>query len=329
MRIVQFDRFGEPAEVLHLVDAPVPEPRAGEVQVRLTARAIHPSDLQNVRGRYGRPPPLPSTPGNDAAGVVETAGAGVSDLAPATRVTLLLGAHAGRGTWREQVSVPAKMVVPTPAGLSDVQAGALWVNYLSIVVMVDDVLQLEAGDVLLQTAAGSQLGRAMRELARLRGLVLVNVVRRQEQADELRSAGVEQVVVLPGEDLAERVKALTGGKGATAAIDPVGGETSAAVLGALRPGGTSLIFGALDERPIPVDPGPVLFKELVLRGFWLSRWLQRASPEQVRTAVGAVLTGVEQGHFRPAVDSTFPLAEVRAAVLRAETPGRTGAVVLV
>jgi NADPH:quinone reductase len=328
-RIVQFDRFGEPAEVLRLVEEDIPEPAAGEVRVRLTSRAIHPSDLQNVRGKYGRPPPLPATPGNDAAGVVDALGAGVTSFAPGTRVALLLGAHGGRGTWRELLCVPAQMVVPTPASLSDAQAGALWVNYLSLEAMVEDALHLKPGDVVIQTAAGSQLGRAMVEFAKVRGLVLVNVVRRAEQAEELRAAGCAHVVTVPGEDLAARVRALTSGKGAAAAIDSVGGETGAQVLAALQSGGTSVLFGALDGNPVPVDPGPFLFRELVLRGFWLTRWLQRVSPQRVRAAVGAVLAGAERGEFRPAVDSTYPLSEVRAAVLRAETPGRKGSVVLV
>lgn len=328
MHLIQFDRFGEPADVLHLAEGPVPEPAPGEVRVRLNARAIHPSDLQNVRGRYGRPPPLPATPGNDAAGVVESLGEGVSAPAVGTRVTLLLGANAGRGTWREQVCVPAKLVVPTPAALSDAQAGALWVNYLSLAAMVDDVLQLKPGDVVLQTAAGSQLGRAMVQYARARGLVLINVVRRAAQAEELRAAGL-QVVVVPGEDLAARVKAWTDGKGAAAAIDSVGGQTGAAVLAALRPGGTSVLFGALDEQPVTVDVGPFLFRELVLQGFWLTRWLQRVPQEKVRAAVASVLAGVERGEFLPAVDSTYPLRDFHAAVVRAETPGRTGSVVLV
>jgi NADPH:quinone reductase len=329
MRLVQFDRFGEPSDVLQLVEAPLPEPGPNEVRVRLTARAIHPSDLANVRGQYGRPPPLPATPGNDAAGVVDALGEGVTALAKGTRVMLLLGANAGHGTWREQVCVPAPMVVPTPATLDDAQAGALFVNYLSIEVMLEDVLHLKAGDVLIQTAAGSQLGRAMHDFARVRKLVLVDVVRRAAQAEELRAAGVEHVVVVPGEELAARVRALTGGKGATAAIDSVGGDTGAEVLAALQSGGTSVLFGALDGRPVSVDPGPFLFRELVLQGFWLTRWLQRVPPERVRAAVGAVLAGAARGEFRPAVDSTYPLAEVAKAVLRAETPGRKGAVVLV
>jgi NADPH2:quinone reductase len=329
VHLVQFDRFGEPQDVLQFVEGPLPEPAPGEVRVRLTSRAIHPSDLQNVRGRYGRQPPLPATPGNDAAGVVEALGEGVAAPALGTRVALLLGANAGKGTWREQVCVPAKLVVPVPSTLSDAQAGALWVNYLSIAAMVDDVLRLKPGDVLIQTAAGSQLGRAMVEFAKVRGLVLVNVVRRAAQAEELRAAGLSHVAVVPGEDLAARVREWTDGKGATAAIDSVGGRAGAEVLASLRTGGTSVLFGALDEQPVLVDPGPFLFRELLLQGFWLTRWLQRVPPEKVRAAVAGILSGAERGEFRPAVDSTYPLAEVRAAVVRAETPGRTGAVVLV
>jgi NADPH:quinone reductase-like Zn-dependent oxidoreductase len=129
--------------------------------------------------------------------------------------------------------------------------------------------------------------------------------------------------------LAAAVRAVTSGKGATAAIDSVGGDTGAEVLTALRSGGTSVLFGALDGRPVPVQPGPFLFRELVLQGFWLTRWLQRVPQETVRAAVGSVLAGAQRGQFHPAIDSTFPLADVRAAVLRAETPGRSGAVVLV
>jgi len=145
----------------------------------------------------------------------------------------------------------------------------------------------------------------------------------------LRRGGASHVVVVPGEDLAAKVRALTSGKGAAAAVDAVGGETGAEALSALQPGGTCLVFGALDGRPVPVEPGPFLFRELVLQGFWLTRWLQHAPAERVRAAVEAVRSGAERGEFRPVIDSSYPLSEVRAAVLRAETPGRTGAVVLV
>jgi len=329
VRIVRWHRFGEPREVLAVEETPDPRPGPGEVHVRLTARAIHPSDLQNVRGRYGRPPPLPAVPGNDAAGVVLGVGDGVQGWKEGDRAILLLGATGGRGTWMDEVVVPSDKLVHTPPQLSDAQAGALWVNYLTVWVMLEEVLRLKAGDVLVQTAAGSQLGLAVMEHAAWRGVLLVNVVRRAEQASELRAAGQPHVAVFPGDDLVPAVRSASGGRGATAAIDAVGGATGTQVLETLATGGTALLYGALDaERPVTVTPGPFLFRELTLQGFWLTRWLQRAPPDQILRSVGSVLQGVTEGRYRPAVDRSYPLEEVRAAVERAETPGRHGSVVL-
>jgi NADPH:quinone reductase-like Zn-dependent oxidoreductase len=329
MKTVQFSRLGEPADVLEVQEVPAPTPGPGEVRVTLTARAIHPSDLMNVRGQYGRPPPLPFTPGNDAAGTVDAVGPGVVDFRVGQRVMLLLGATGGRGTWMEQVVVPARMLVPTPDALTDAQAGALWVNYLSIWVMAVEVLQVPQEGLLLQTAAGSQLGRAMMELARLRGFRLVNVVRRREQVAELQALGAENVVCTADESLPARVKELTGGKGVRYAIDAVGGLTGAQVVESLAQGGRCLLFGALDGKAIPLNPGPVLFKELVIQGFWLTRWLQVTPPERVLPVLQAILGHAARGEFKPAIDQSFPLARFKEAVTRAETPGRQGSVVLV
>lgn len=329
MKIVQFSRLGEPRDALEVVDVPAPTPGPGEVLVTLTARAIHPSDLMNVRGLYGRPPPLPAMPGNDAAGRVAAVGANVSSLKVGDRVMLLLGATGGRGTWKEQVVVPQTMLVPTPPALSDAQAGALWVNFFSAWVMALDVLALQPGDVLLQTAAGSQLGRAMMDLAKLKGFSLINVVRRREQVAELQALGAENVICTADESLVERVKAITGRKGLRFAIDAVGGKTGAQVIESLSAGGTVLLFGALDGAAIPLQPGVVLFKELTVRGFWLTRWMQVTPAEKQRAIIASIVAHAAAGEFRPAIDKSFPLSKVREAVVRAETPGRVGSVVLV
>ncbi len=328
MKTVRFARLGAPAEVLELFDEPAPVPGDDDVLVTLTACAIHPSDLMNVRGLYGRPPSLPFVPGNDAAGVVAALGKNVKHFTVGERVMLLLGATGGRGTWREQVAVPARMLVKTPASLSDDQAGALWVNCLSIWVMAVDLLDLKSGDVLLQTAAGSQLGRAMVQLAKLRGFTLINVVRRSEQVKELETLGAKNVIATADGPLAERVKAIVGKAGLRWAIDAVGGETGQQVLESLSAGGTMISFGALDGAPISVNPGLVLFKELTLRGFWLTRWLQSVPVEKLRAVVDTIVGHAAKGELTPAIDQRFPLSAVREAVIRAETAGRMGSVVL-
>ena len=242
---------------------------------------------------------------------------------------LLLGATGGKGTWKDQVVVPQAMVLPTPEVLSDAQAGSLWVNYLSVWVMAVDVLNVQAGETLLQTAAGSQLGRAMIELAKLRGFKLINVVRRREQVAELQALGAGEVICTQDELLPARVKALTNGKGVKYAIDAVGGLTGSQVIECLSVGGTVLLFGALDGKPLTVVPGPVLFKELIIQGFWLTRWLQVTAPDRVREVTQDIVTHAARGDFKPALDQSYPLAQVRDAVIRAETPGRSGSVVLV
>src|SRR5436189_4031471 len=117
MNAVVFDRFGPPADVLQLADVPEPQPKAGQVRVRMLASPVNPSDLLTVAGRYGRRPQLPATPGFEGAGIVEAAGAGLlGRLRIGKRVAVLNGTG---GNWQEKVVVPARQVVPVPAGLPD------------------------------------------------------------------------------------------------------------------------------------------------------------------------------------------------------------------
>ncbi|WP_394830975.1 zinc-dependent alcohol dehydrogenase family protein [Pendulispora rubella] len=329
MKVLRFDRFGAPAEVLRLEDEDTPRPGADDVRVRLTSRAIHPSDLATIHGRYGlEPPTLPRVPGSDAAGTIVEAGANVRDVKPGDRVILLLGATRGAGTWREEVCIPGAAVVKTPETLPDAQAGSVWVNYLSAWALADHVLAVPRGAWVLQTAAGSQLGRAMMELSRLRGFRLLNVVRRREQVKELEALDAGPVVCTADDDFVARVRGIVGTAGLHFAVDAVGGTTAAKVLGCLAPGGQLVVFGALGGAQIPLDIATVLFKQLVVRGFWLRPWIEAAGPALHRQIAADILEQIARERIRPAIDSTFAFADFRNAVRHAMASGRTGAVVL-
>lgn len=325
MKSVRFSEFGNPADMLRVEDVPQPEPGANEVLVRLRARAINPSDLLTVRGFYGALPKLPATPGLEGMGEVAAVGEGVTNLRPGQRV-IPLGVQ---GTWQEYILAAPAQLIPVPDAISDRTAAQFVVNPLTAWIMTIEELSLKPGEWLLQTAAGSTLGRVVLQIAALRGFKTINVVRRRDQAEELKSLGADEVIATDDEDIVERVKEITGKTGLTKAIDAVGGETGAAAMRSLGRGGVMLVYGLLSGEPIAVDGGRMIFTTTTLRGFWLGEWLRSAAPERQQAVTSEMLRSMASNEIVPPVEAEYPLADVLSAVAHAERPGRSGKVLLV
>ena len=325
MQSVRFSEFGKPADVLRVEDVPQPEPGADEVLVRLRARAVNPSDLLTVRGLYGALPKLPATPGLEGMGEVSKVGDAVKNLRPGQRV-IPLGVQ---GTWQEYILAPSTQLIPVPDGVSDQTAAQFVVNPLTAWIMTVEELKLDAGEWLLQTAAGSTLGRVVLQIAARRGFKTINVVRRRAQADELKALGANEVICTDEEDVPERVREITGKAGVTKAIDAVGGETGAAVMRALGRGGVMLVYGLLSGQPMPIDGGRMIFASTTIRGFWLGEWLRSAAPAQQQAVTAEMLRSMASHEIVPPVEAEYPLADVLLAVEHAERPGRSGKVLLV
>src|SRR5215204_902640 len=272
MQSVRFHEFGDPARVLRVEEVERPEPRAGQVLVRMRARAINPSDVLTVRGLYGSLPVLPATPGLEGMGEVAAVGEGVTHLSAGQRV-IPLGVS---GTWQEYIIAPAAQLIPVPDGVSDQTAAQFVVNPLTAWIMTVEELAVQPGEWLLQTA-------------RQRGFRTINVVRRREQGKELKSLGADACICTDEEDIPTRVREITGKAGVTKAIDAVGGETGAAVMSALGRGGVMLVYGLLSGRPMPVDGGRMIFTTTTLRGFWLGDWMRSAPPERQQATVAEML----------------------------------------
>jgi NADPH:quinone reductase-like Zn-dependent oxidoreductase len=329
MKAAVFERFGEPREVLQVRELPAPEPGPGQVRVRMLASPVNPSDLMVVRGVYGRLPPLPATPGFEGVGVVEQAGPGMlkvlRGLRPGRRVAVL---NRKGGNWQEQVVVPARHLVPVPSDLPDDQVASFFVNPATALVMTRWVLRVPAGAWLLQTAAGSALGRMVAKLGRHYGFRTINVVRRRQQADELAKAGSDAVICTADEVIEERVLAITGGKGAPYAIDAVGGPTALSAARALAPNGRLLLYGTLSMEPIPLDPRILMGGQKRIEGFWLSEWVPQQGILTMLKLFRTTIRLMRAGILTTPTGTSYPLDEVRAAVEEAEKPGRAGKVLL-
>ncbi len=325
MQSVRFHEFGNPSEVLRVEDVPRPEAGTGQVLVKMRVRPINPSDVLTVRGLYGALPVPPATPGLEGMGEVAEVGEGVGHLRPGQRV-IPLGVA---GTWQEYIVAPGAQLIPVPDGISDQTAAQFVVNPLTAWIMTVEELGVQPGEWLLQTAAGSTLGRVVLQIARQRGFKTINVVRRREQAEALKALGADEVICTDEEDIPARVREITGKAGLTKAVDAVGGETGAAVMQSLGRGGVLLVYGLLSGRPMPVDGGRMIFTSSTLRGFWLGEWMRSAPPERQQATVTGMLRAMATREIVPPVEAEYPLAEVLAAISHSERPGRSGKVLLV
>jgi NADPH:quinone reductase-like Zn-dependent oxidoreductase len=325
MRSVRFAAFGEPAEVLSIEELPTPEPGPGQVLIRMRARPINPSDLFTIRGRYGMLPKLPTTPGFEGAGVIAALGAGVSDLEIGQQVAPL----SSNGTWQEYALADAGAVLPLPSGLSDAQAAMLLVNPTTAWLLLEEVLGVQQGEWVLQNAANSAVGRFVIQLSRRSGYRTINVVRRPELRDELLALGADQVIVETEENLVERVKELTGGKGVRHAIDSVAGTSGSQLAQSLARGGTLVVFGAISGQPLTIDPGQMLFRGTHMRGWWLVDWLRTAGQIKTAQLFNTLIPLIADGTLHVPVAGEYDLADVQQAIAAAESSERNGKILLI
>jgi NADPH2:quinone reductase len=329
MKALVFDRFGEPAEVLQLKDVALPQPGPGQVRVRMLASPINPSDLLVVRGRYGRLPTLPATPGFEGVGVIDAAGPGflrlLRGLKPGRRVAVLNGSG---GNWQEFVVLPARQVVPVSSDLPDEQVAMFFVNPATALIMTQAVLNVEPGQWLLQTAAAGALGRIVIRLGQHFGYRTINVVRRAEQAEQLRRQGAEYVIASAQESITDKVRSLTGGAGVQYALDAVGGSMGKAAVESLGAGGRMLVYGTLSDEPMALDPRVLMVGQKSIAGFWLSEWTREQSILGMLKLFRQVQQLMRQGVLTSEVAGTHALEDYQRALAQAEAPGKTGKVLL-
>lgn len=324
MRALVARGTGEPAEVLEIRKAAVPEPAAGQVLVRVHAAPVHASDLHMMRGRYPLVPEFPAVLGLECVGTVVAVGDGVTDRRVGDRV-ITIGVT---GTWQEFIVVAAAQAVPIPDGIDDSTAAQLTTNPLTAWLLVTQELAVRTDEWLIQTAAGSTVGKLVVQLANHLGFRTINVVRRREAVDEIRALGGTEVICTADEDLASRVAEIGGGT-VRKALDCVAGELGADVFRSLGTGGELVVYGALSTHRqadpaalnLPIAAPELIFGTKHLRGFWLYRWLTSTPPAQIGQALGHVISLVADGTLTIPEGQSFGVDDAGEAVRVADTAG--------
>ncbi|TMM52392.1 zinc-dependent alcohol dehydrogenase family protein [Sulfitobacter sabulilitoris] len=319
MKKVIYEAFGNPADVLKVVEEPSKPLQSGEARVEVLRAPINPSDLIQVSGNYGVKPPLPAVAGNEGLGrVTEIAGDGIE-------VGQLVLLPAGSGTWVTEAVCPIRALVPLPEGDLD-QLSMLMVNPATAHLLLSEFVDLKPGDWVIQSAANSAVGSYLVQLAAERGINVVNVVRRESAIAGLKEIGAD-VVLVDGPDLAKRVKDATGAK-MKLAVDAVAGDTFAHLAETLDQGGTIVNYGGMSNQSARLDAASIIFRDVRVRGFWLVLWFEKATRDERMAVYGALTKAVAQGTLHAPVDRHFTLDDIAQAAGYSWAGERSGKVLL-
>ncbi|MEV4113277.1 zinc-dependent alcohol dehydrogenase family protein [Nonomuraea sp. NPDC049695] len=326
-RTVRFHEIGGP-ETMRLEDLEVGEPGPGEVRIRVDAIGLNRAEVMFRLDQYIEPVKhLPGRLGYEAAGVVEAVGEGVTGLGVGERVSVVPAfSQNDYGVYAAQAIVPAAAVLHRPDEVDAVSGAAVWMPYITAYGALVEVGGARAGDTVVLNAASSSVGLAAIQTANRIGAVPIAVTRTAAKKERLLKEGAAHVIVSDEEDVAARVLALTGGRGAEYVLDAVAGPGVVELARAVAPGGTIFLYGALSGQPTP-HPGMELgMPALNVRTFTLFEITKE--PRRLRRAEAFVASGLRTGAFKPVVDRTFELDEIVRAHQYLESNAQVGKVVV-
>jgi NADPH:quinone reductase-like Zn-dependent oxidoreductase len=325
-KIVRLHRTGGP-EVLTIEDLPTRQPGAGEVRIRVEAIGLNRAETLFRAGRYLETPELPARIGYEAAGTVDAIGDGVDGFAPGDAVSVIPSFSMSRyGVYGEEAIVPARALAHTPAGLSAIQAAALWMQYLTAYGALVDIAGVAPGDNVIIPAASSSVGLAAIQIVNGLGGVSIATTRTGAKRDALLRAGARHVIVTERDDLIAEVMRITGGDGASVVFDPVAGPFVETLAQATARGGLIVLYGILSMQPTPFPLFRALSHGLTFRGYTLFEIA--GVPERLERGKAFIAEGLAAGGLKPVIARTFPLAQIADAHRAMEANEHIGKIVV-
>ena len=323
MKVVEFTRFGPPEQVVDCIDvAEPPAPAADEVLLDVLAFPVDPADVKLIEGRYSERPALPARVGAECIARVIGVGSAVTELREGDLVMPF-----ERENWAQRKLAKAARVMKLPAGIDPLQMCMLKLNPASAHLMMTKYVTLKPGDWLLQDAANSGVGRCVIQLARAAGLKTVNIVRREGLAQELAALGAD-VVLVDGDNLAQRITAATKGAPIKLAIDAVSGAQIVRFGDALADGATIVNYSDLSRQPPQMSSYQCIFKRLCLTGFGLMWWLQTKPREELVAIYSELAARIADGSLFVPIHKMFPIEQIKEALTLAKADHRSGKILI-
>lgn len=322
--VICHHEYGIPEEVARIEAWDLPAIAPDQVLVEMKASPINPADINRLEGKYPIRSPLPAVAGNEGAGVVTQTGSAISKL----RVGQSIISLDRVGNWCEAYVADAKNLIPLPDDIPLEQAAMLSVNPPTAWQMLEAFVDLKPGDWVIQNAANSGVGRAVIQIARLRGLKTLNIVRRKDLIPELEAEGAD-IVVTDEIPLSKQIRDLTGNGNAPLGLNAVGGESAREIAKSLSDHATLVTYGAMGLQPLQMSNSLLIFKDLQFRGFWINAWYRRADTREIHGMFDQLIPLVTSGKLKVPVEKTYPLTDAKDALIHACQSGRKGKILFV
>ena len=303
---------------------PTPEPKSGEMRIRIEAASLNFPDLLIVQNKYQMKPPLPFVPGSEYAGVIEAVGEGVTHLQVGQTVACL----SGTGGFGTHTLAPAKLCMPLPAGFGSVDAAAFIMTYATSHHALLDRGQLKAGETVLVLGAAGGVGTAAIQIAKASGAKVIAAASTQEKCDLCTAQGADATINYSQDNFRERIKELTEGKGPDVIYDPVGGEYAEPAFRSIAWRGRYLVVG-FAAGPIPALPWNLaLLKGASIVGVFWGDFSRRESAANA-SMMQELAQWYGQGKIKPVIHKTMPMAELKQAYAEMGSRGVMGKLVMV
>lgn len=325
-KVIRFNRTGG-AEVLEFSEEEVAQPLANEVQINVKALGINRAEIMYRTGQYVIDPVFPAKMGYEAAGDVTAVGANVTDIKVGDRVSVIPAfSFANYGMYGELVNAPAHAVAKIPDGISYEQAAATWMKYVTAFGALVLMGGMKAGDTVVLGAASSSVGLAAIQIANMMGATPIALTRKLDIEKQLKDAGAAHVFTSNDPELTNKIRAISGGKGARLVFDPVGGPCAAPLFRAMAFDGIYYQYGALSPADLSVPVMDVLSQHLTLRGYELFEITE--VPERLAAAKKFITEGLSSGALTPVIDKVFDFANIADAHRYMEAGNQIGKIVV-
>ncbi|MFG0324270.1 NADPH:quinone oxidoreductase family protein [Pseudomonas putida] len=298
-----------PARNLVLEEVASPLPKKNEILLDVQAAGVNFPDTLIIEGKYQFQPPLPFSPGGEAAGVV----AAIGEKAGAFQVGDRVMALTGWGAFAEQVAVPFYNVLPIPASMDFTTAAAFGMTYGTSMHALRQRGQLQAGETLLVLGASGGVGLAAVEIGKAMGARVIAAASSAEKLAVAKAAGADELIDYSQANLREEIKRLTGGQGVDVIYDPVGGELFEQAVRGLAWNGRLLVVGFASGSIPQLAANLVLLKGAAVLGVFWGAFAQR-QPEDNAANFRQLFAWHAEGKLKPLVSQTYPLAEAGAAI---------------